>query len=50
MQLERTNVAVSRAMAKCAVIMPKLSANYIPEDKKALETAFALKDYIGGFL
>jgi len=49
MQLERTNVAVSRAMAKCIVIMPKTLAAYIPEDKKALATAFALKDYIEEF-
>lgn len=49
MQLERTNVAVSRAMAKCIVVMPKSLAAYIPEDKKALATAFALKDYIEEF-
>ena len=49
MQLERTNVAVSRAMAKCIVIMPKALAEHIPEDKKALETAFALKLYIEEF-
>jgi hypothetical protein len=49
MQLERTNVAVSRAMAKCIVIMPKTLAAYIPEDKKTLATAFALKDYIEEF-
>lgn len=49
MQLERTNVAVSRAMAKCIVVMPKALAAYIPEDKKTLATAFALKDYIEEF-
>ncbi|WP_404785892.1 DEAD/DEAH box helicase [Altericista sp. CCNU0014] len=49
MQLERTNVAVSRAMAKCIVVMPKTLAEYIPEDRKALATAFALKDYIEEF-
>ena len=49
MQLERTNVAVSRAMAICIVIMPKSLATYIPEDKKTLATAFALKDYIEEF-
>lgn len=49
MQLERTNVAVSRAMAKSIVVMPKTLAAYIPEDKKALATAFALKDYIEEF-
>jgi hypothetical protein len=49
MQLERTNVAVSRAMAKCIVVMPNALAAYIPEDKKALATAFALKDYVEEF-
>jgi superfamily I DNA and/or RNA helicase len=49
MQLERTNVAVSRAMAKCVIVMPKTLAAYIPEDKKAIATAFALKDYIEEF-
>lgn len=49
MQMERTNVAVSRAMAKCVVVMPETLAAYIPEDKRALKTAFALKDYIEEF-
>jgi hypothetical protein len=49
MQLERTNVAVSRAMAKSIVVMPKSLALHIPEDKKALATAFALKHYIEEF-
>lgn len=49
MQLERTNVAVSRTMAKCIVVMPKSLAAHIPEDKKVLATAFAIKDYIEEF-
>ncbi|MDQ7957813.1 MAG: AAA domain-containing protein [Pseudomonadota bacterium] len=49
MQLERTNVAISRAMAKCVVVMPTALAAHIPEDKRALETAFALKDYVEEF-
>ncbi|WP_432734488.1 DEAD/DEAH box helicase [Maridesulfovibrio sp. FT414] len=49
MQLERTNVAVSRAMAKCIVIMPTTLAGHVPQDKKALETAFALKGYVDEF-
>ncbi len=49
MQLERTNVAVSRAMAKCVIVMPKTLAAYIPEDKKVIATAFALKNYIEEF-
>lgn len=49
LQLERTNVAISRAMAKCIVIMPKSLAQHIPEDRKALETAYALKGYLDEF-
>lgn len=49
MQLERTNVAVSRAMAKCIVVMPDALAAHIPEDKRALKTAYALKDYVEEF-
>lgn len=49
MQLERVNVSVSRAMAKCVIVMPKTLASYIPEDKKVISTAFALKDYIEVF-
>jgi hypothetical protein len=49
MQLERTNVAVSRAMAKCIMVMPHSLAAYIPEDKRALATAFAVKDYVDEF-
>lgn len=49
MQLERTNVAISRAMAKCIVVMPQALAAHIPEDKRALETAYALKDYVEEF-
>lgn len=49
MQLERTNVAISRAMAKCLVVMPMTLAGHVPHDKKALETAHAIKDYIDEF-
>lgn len=49
MQLERTNVAVSRAMAKCIVIMPMTLAGHVPQDKKALETAHAIKGYVEEF-
>jgi superfamily I DNA and/or RNA helicase len=49
MQLERTNVAISRAMAKCIVVMPDALAAHIPEDKRALATAYALKDYVEEF-
>jgi superfamily I DNA and/or RNA helicase len=46
MQLERTNVAISRAMAKCIVMMPTSLAGHIPEDRKALRTAHVLKGYV----
>ena len=49
MQLERTNVAVSRAMAKCIIVMPDALAAHIPEDKRALQTAHALKNYVDEF-
>jgi hypothetical protein len=49
MQLERTNVAISRAMAKCIVIMPKSLAGHVPQDKKALLTAHAIKNYVDEF-
>lgn len=49
MQLERTNVAISRAMAKCLVVMPLTLAGHVPQDKKALETAHAIKDYVDEF-
>ncbi len=49
MQMERTNVAISRAMAKCIVIMPSSLAGHIPEDKRALQSAYALKGYVDQF-
>jgi hypothetical protein len=49
MQMERTNVAVSRAQAKCIVIMPSSLAGHVPQDKKALLTAHAIKDYVDDF-
>lgn len=49
MQLERTNVAVSRAMAKCIMIMPKSLAYHLPSDKKIAESATGLKSYINEF-
>ncbi len=49
LQLERTNVAVSRAKAKCIILMPKSLAYHLPTDQKAAETAIALKSYIEEF-
>lgn len=49
LQLERTNVAVSRARAKCIVLMPKSLAYHLPTDEAAAETSIALKSYLEEF-
>jgi hypothetical protein len=49
LQMERTNVAVSRAMAKCIVLMPKALAYHLPSDPKAAEASVAIKSYIEEF-
>lgn len=49
LQLERTNVAISRAKAKCIVLMPKTLAYHLPSDQKAAETSVALKSYLEEF-
>jgi len=49
LQMERTNVAVSRAMAKCVVLMPKELAYHLPSDPKAAEASVAIKSYIEEF-
>jgi hypothetical protein len=49
LQLERTNVAVSRARAKCILLMPKSLAYHLPTDQKAAETSIALKSYLEEF-
>ncbi|MCA9465113.1 MAG: AAA family ATPase [Nitrospira sp.] len=49
LQMERTNVAVSRAMAKCIVIMPESLAYHLPGDQKAAEASIAIKSYIEEF-
>lgn len=49
LQLERTNVAISRAKAKCIVVMPKTLAYHLPSDKRAADTSVALKSYLEEF-
>lgn len=49
LQLERTNVAISRARAKCIVLMPKSLAYHLPTDQKAAETSIAIKSYLDEF-
>ena len=46
MQLERTNVAISRAMAKCIVFLSEEIAAHIPADRNAIMTAHALKGVV----
>ncbi len=46
LQLERTNVAISRAMAKCIVFVSAEVASHIPDDRRAAETAHALRGVI----
>ncbi len=49
LQLERTNVAISRARAKCIVLMPKSLAYHLPTDEKAAKTSIAIKSYLEEF-
>lgn len=49
LQLERTNVAISRARAKCIVLMPKTLAYHLPSDVEAARTSIALKSYLEEF-
>ncbi|MBY0504423.1 MAG: ATP-binding protein [Bryobacteraceae bacterium] len=49
LQMERTNVAISRAMAKCIVIMPKALAYHLPTDPKAADASVAIKSYVEEF-
>jgi hypothetical protein len=49
LQMERTNVAVSRAKAKCIVIMPKALAYHLPSDEKVAQASKAIKSYIEEF-
>lgn len=46
MQLERTNVAISRAKGKCVLLMSEEVANHIPEDRRAAATAHALRGVV----
>ncbi len=49
LQMERTNVAVSRAQAKCIVLMPRSLAYHLPSDQKAADTSIAIKSYVEEF-
>jgi len=49
LQLERTNVAISRAMAKCIVLMPFTLAYHLPADSQVSQSAKAIKSYLEEF-
>lgn len=49
LQLERINVAVSRAEAKCIVMLPKSLAYHLPSERKTVKTAKAIKSYLETF-
>lgn len=49
LQMERINVSVSRAQAKCIVIMPKSLAFHLPTERKTLKTAKGIKSYLESF-
>lgn len=49
LQLERINVSVSRAEAKCIVVLSKSLAYHLPSDKKTMKTAKAIKSYLETF-
>jgi hypothetical protein len=46
MQLERTNVAISRAMGKCILFLSDEVANHIPDDRRAAASAHALRGVV----
>ncbi len=49
LQLERINVSVSRAEAKCIVVLPKSLAYHLPSEKRTVKTAKAIKSYLETF-
>jgi hypothetical protein len=49
LQLERTNVAISRARAKCILIISDDLAYHLPSDRQTLLTSRAVKSYVSDF-
>ncbi|WP_082390119.1 DEAD/DEAH box helicase [Ornatilinea apprima] len=49
LQLERTNVAISRARAKCILVISDNLAYHLPSDRETLETSKAVKSYVSEF-
>lgn len=46
LQLERTNVAISRARAKCILVISDDLAYHLPSDRKTIQTSKAVKTYV----
>ena len=46
LQLERSNVAISRAMGKCIVFLSDEVASHIPDDRQAAATGHALRGIV----
>ena len=46
LQLERTNVAISRARAKCVVVISEDLAYHLPSDRETIQTSKAVKAYV----
>lgn len=49
LQLERTNVAISRARAKCVLVISEDLAYHLPADRETIETSRAVKSYVSDF-
>jgi superfamily I DNA and/or RNA helicase len=49
LQLERTNVAISRARAKCVLLISEDLAYHLPSDRETILTSKAVKTYVSDF-
>ena len=49
LQLERTNVAISRARAKCILVISDDLAYHLPSDRETILTSKAVKTYVSDF-
>ena len=49
LQLERTNVAISRARAKCILVISEDLAYHLPSDRETILTSKAVKTYVSEF-
>jgi superfamily I DNA and/or RNA helicase len=49
LQLERTNVAISRARAKCILVISEDLAYHLPSDRETILTSKAVKTYVSDF-